>query len=71
MGLQTDRVRIGLIGAGNLGRTRAKCIAGIPEAELVAVRHARRKKHIGWLKNMASAPFLTTIVSSWPQRWTR
>jgi len=44
MGLQTDRVRIGLIGAGNLGRTRAKCLAGIPEAELVAVASRTKEK---------------------------
>ena len=36
--------RIGMIGAGELARTRAKCLAEIPEAELCAVASRTREK---------------------------
>ena len=37
----TDRVRVGLIGAGNFGRHTAAIIAGLPELELVGVADVR------------------------------
>ncbi|MEW6356501.1 MAG: Gfo/Idh/MocA family oxidoreductase [Planctomycetota bacterium] len=39
-----ERIRLGLIGAGNLARTRAKCAAGTPNAELAAVASRTREK---------------------------